>query len=566
MIIFRKVRYKNFIGFGNNWTEIELDRSQVTTISGKNGAGKSSGLLDPITFALFKKPFRNINLAQIVNSINKKDCVVELEFDIGSIQYKVIRGIAPIKFEVYENGVLKNPPADKKDYQKILENQILKVDYETFVQVVILGSASYVPFMELKAAPRRSVIEDILDLEVFSVMNALLKTKISDNKTALESIETDRKVVQANIKSQHTHIANAKINNEILIKEKTALINDTENKIEELQLQVKLLTRQIEDVGIPNFKEINAKLQKLSAVKSQVETLIKNYRTEISFYEKNDTCPTCQQDIDIEFKTSEITTKKAAIESKEDGLAVLIEKYDILSEEYNRCSDMEKAANGLKTSLASTKSKIASANDYIISLQNDIKKLTNLNIGNAEELIKEYQDELSVLNDRYDSVFNDRNLLGNASILLKDTGIKARIIKQFIPVLNKLINDYLLSFNFLCQFELDENFNETIKSRYRDTFSYASFSQGEKMRIDLAILFAFREVAKMRNSVSTNLMIFDEVLDGSLDGEGVESFVEIIKGLTNNSNCFIITHNARGLENIFPAIEFEKVKGFSILR
>jgi DNA repair exonuclease SbcCD ATPase subunit len=563
MIKFTRLRFQNFLGFGNSFTEIDLNRSQLTTISGKNGAGKSSSMLDSITFVLFKKPFRNVNLAQLVNSINKKNCVVEIEFDIGPTEYKVVRGIQPVRFEIWENGELLNKPGIKRDYQDILEKQILKVDYKTFVQVVVLGAASYVPFMELKTPERRVVIENLLDLEIFSVMNLVLKGKIADNKSELEEIETNRKIIQNNIKAQSLHIANTKVNNDLLISEKNELILKTTEQVEKLTKEVSVLKDQLELFGVPDIKSINAKLQKLSTIKSQLETLIKNYKSEISFYEKNDSCPTCRQEINLDFKSSEIVAKTTAISEKTDGLAILMEKYNALSDEFNTQLNLEKAITQQKIAINSITSKITSANDYIISLQNDIKKLSSLNIGNAEILIEEYQNELALLNEKYDKTFAYRNTLGNGSLLLKDTGIKARIVKQFIPVLNKLINDYLSKMEFLCQFELDENFDETIKSRYRDIFSYHSFSQGEKLRINLAILFALREVAKLRNSVNCNLMIFDEVLDGSLDTDGVENFLQTIERLTDGTNTFIITHNTKSLDNGYASLQFEKVKGFS---
>lgn len=566
MIRFTYLRFKNFLGFGNDFTTVDLNRSQITTISGKNGAGKSTSLLDSITFCLFKKPFRKINLSQLVNTINTKHCVVEVEFDIGTTEYKVVRGLKPVKFEIYENGELLNKPGDTKDYQAILENQILKVDYKTFVQVVILGSASYVPFMELTASDRRVVIEDLLDLEIFSVMNLILKAKSSENKSELEEIDNERKIVQSNIKSQSLHIANTKVNNALLIAEKTEAVSKAYKTIESLSTEVATLKDQLASLGVPDLKTINAKLQKLSTVKSQLETLIKGYKKEIEFYEKNDTCPTCKQEIDEQFRSKEIYNKTNAITDKTDGLALLMEKYNQASEEFNDQMKLEKEINTQRMAINSLTSKISAANDYVISLQNDIKRLTGLNIGNAEELIEKYQIELAALNNKYDSCFNHRTVLGNGSMLLKDTGIKSRIVKQFIPILNGLINDYLGKMEFLCNFELDENFSETIKSRYRDTFSYHSFSQGEKKRIDLALLFALKEIAKMRNSVNTNLMIFDEILDGPLDTDGVDNFMQSIERLTNGSRCFIITHNQKWLDNGYASLQFEKVHGFSHIK
>ena len=566
MIIFRKVRFKNFLGFGNNFTEIELDRSQVTLVTGKNGGGKSSSLLDSITFALFKKPFRDINLPQLINSINQKQCVVEIEFSVGSLNYKIIRGMKPNIFEVYENNVLKNPPSDKTDYQKVLEEQILKCDYETFVQVVILGSASYIPFMELTVPKRRTVIEDILVLEIFSVMNVLLKSKIVDNKTVLDDIDTQRKVIQANIKSQHQHIADSKINNSKLIQEKQDIIEKTRSEIEELNKTVKAIKNELETLDIKDNSELNKDLRKLQSAYSTYQTELKLLNKEYLFYNDNDACPTCKQDISEEFKLNEINIKKTSIDSKEKKLNLINAKMIEISNLIDENLKATEFYNSKERQYNSTLYKVNSSNEYILSLEKDILNLNKLTVGNAEELIKVYEKELSELNDKYDETFNYRNLLSSGSILLKDTGIKAKIIKKFIPIMNKLINDYLSKMDFMCEFILDENFSETIKSRYRDIFSYNSFSQGEKQRIDLAILFSFREIARKRNSINTNLLIFDEILDGSLDTDGVDNFIQSLQRLTNDNNCFIITHSEKQMDTPLPRITFEKQKGFSVLK
>lgn len=567
MIYFKTIRYKNFLSTGNSFTEIELNKNNTTLIVGENGAGKST-ILDALSFALYNKPFRKVNKPQLLNSINKKDLLVELEFDIGSSMYKIIRGLKPSIFEVYQNNKLLSQDAASRDYQDILEKQILKLNHKSFCQVIVLGSASFVPFMQLTAASRREVIEDLLDIQIFSTMNSLLKEKIANNNTQLLEVEYQYDLTSEKIKMQHEHIIALQKNNEEQIdkhrqelKQITDRIDAEKIQVDETEKQIKELNRQTEDQ-----EHINSKQNKLQILEGQLADKLAKLQKEIEFFNSHDNCPTCKQSIDTTFKCETVATKQTQLQETNSGVEQIREEIQKIQARIQEIANVLTQISTLNiqkithlnniTGLVQQCKKIAKdiselqskSDDYII---NDDK------MKELELLIDQQIEQKSVL-------LKDKDAYGVASIILKDNGIKARIIKQYIPVINKLINKYLAAMDFFVNFELDENFDETIKSRFRDEFSYASFSEGEKMRINLAILFTWRAIAKLRNSTSTNLLIMDEVLDGSLDSNGTDEFLKIIGNLTLDTNTFIISHKVDQLVDKFSnVIKFVKVKNFS---
>jgi len=565
LILFKTVKWKNFLSTGNIFTEVELNKGSTTLIVGENGAGKST-ILDALSFSLFGKPFRKINKPQLLNTINNKNLLVEIEFDIGSTEYKIIRGIKPNVFEVYQNGKLLNQSAEMKDYQSILEKQILKVNHKSFSQVVVLGSATFQPFMQLTAGQRREIIEDLLDLQIFTTMNFLLKDKLVDINEEINERNNEKKILENKIEILREHLMELQFNNEKLIEEKKSLISDTQNKITLLAEQC-IEVKQANDAlkeSIADEPTISKKLNKLNSLKHQIEANLSVISKEVSFFHDYDNCPTCKQQIDQEFKKQTVEEKSLKINEIEEGLKLLIEQYDKTNEKLkeimeinSKISDKNLEINGLKT-------KISSLIEYKETLETEIKKLNINTVDSDASKIPEVEKNLKEVEKKYYDLVDERSTLQAAATLLKDGGIKTKIIKQYIPIMNKLINKYLSSMEFMCQFELDDQFNETIKSRYRDVFSYASFSEGEKMRINLAILFAWRSIAKMRNSVNTNILIMDEVFDSSLDANGTEEFMKILNSLTSDTNTFIISHKTDQIIDKFDrVIRFEKHKNFS---
>lgn len=565
MIIFKRIKWKNFLSTGNVFTEVELNKNQTTLIVGDNGAGKST-ILDALSFSLFGKPFRKVNKPQLLNSINKKNLLTEVEFDIGNNEYKIIRGMKPNIFEVYKDGVLLNQSAVMKDYQSILEKQILKVNHKSFSQVVVLGSATFQPFMQLTAYQRREVIEDLLDLQIFTTMNSILKDKILENKEEIKKLESEKRIVSSKIDMLKEHMSEIKNNNEKILDEKNARIEETKGKIEELVSQcdavkgkIKILSEKTE-----NENSISKKLDKLTNLKHKIEANLSLLNKEVKFFHQYDNCPTCKQQIEEEFKNETIANKTSDIKEIEEGLKKLSEEYETTNDLLQEILKINSEISDNKLELNSINTRISSLIDYKNDLEEEINSIRNSTEEKENDKLPELLKELSGIEKDYYSEIEERKTLQSASILLKDGGIKSRIIKQYIPIMNKLINKYLASMEFMCQFELDENFNETIKSRYRDIFSYSSFSEGEKMRINLAILFAWRSIAKMRNSINTNILIMDEVFDSSLDSNGTEEFLRIIKDLTSDTNTFIISHKSDQIIDKFEKVlRFEKYKNFS---
>lgn len=567
MIKFKTIRYKNFLSTGNDYTELDFSTTKTTLVVGQNGAGKSS-FLDALTFSLFNKPFRKINKPQLLNSITQRDLKVEVEFDIGPNKYKVIRGIKPNIFEVFKDGTLLNQSADSKDYQSILENQILKVNYKAFCQVVVLGSASFVPFMELPLGARREIIEDLLDLQIFTTMNLLLRDRVSQNNQMVISIENGKKLVEQKIDLTKQHLRELQQVSDKLIAEKKERIKETEEQVGKLTTDGLAVEESIKGYSdkVTCETKLKTKMKKMDQLRHQLEIKIKNSKDEISFFDEHENCPTCKQSIDETFKCKVVTQKKKSIDETEDGLTLLLKEYEQVEKQINEILEINKKITECKLQLHSLRTKMSSLLDYKSQLEKELESLKNQDKKNDVNKIKDLEHELKEIQSKHKELLIEKQTLSLTSSLLKDGGIKSKIIKQYVPIMNKLINKYLSTLEFMVQFELNESFEETIKSRFRDEFSYGSFSEGEKMRIDLAILFAWRSVAKMRNSIDTNLLIMDEVFDSSLDSGGTEELMKILTDLTKDTNTFIISHKGDQLFDRFERVlKFEKVRNFSKL-
>jgi DNA repair exonuclease SbcCD ATPase subunit len=568
MITFEKVRFKNFGSFGNTFTEINLVKDSTTLVHGNNGQGKSFALLDSITFGLFGKPFRKIKIPQIVNSINEKDCVVEIEFSANKSRYKIIRGIKPKVFEIYKNDVLIDQHAKSRDYQVMLEEQILKMNYKSFTQVVILGSSSFVPFMQLNAYERREVIEDILDIEIFSVMNTVLKTKIASKKHEIKEYEYNIEITKDKITNQKNYIQKLKeksqdsVNSfEEEIKSNKSVREDLVKEINEIEKEMKSLHEKIKDR--PSFNE---KYIKLSQVHKQLKSKVNEILENITFYEESDVCSVCKQDIDSEHKEKQIKEKKNKISELENAMEELTTQEGDLKNVLVEIDEKSGELHAKQTQSNFKKSSVSAAEQYIKQLEEKIQTILSEKVEDdtSKEKLASLYEELEKLNSERSDVLEDLYYCNIATRLLKDTGIKAKIIKYYLPIMNKLINQYLSDMDFFVNFTLDENFDETIKSRYRDEFGYMNFSEGEKMRIDLALLLSWRDIARIKNSVNTNLLILDEVFDSSLDAVGTDEFMKLLRIVGKKSNVFVISHKADQLFDKFDnTIGFKKKKNFS---
>ena len=566
MIVFKKVRYKNFISTGNYYTEIDFQRSSNTLIIGSNGAGKST-MLDALCFTLFGKAFRSINKPQLINAINQKDCVTECEFDIGNKKYKIIRGIKPNIFEIYQDGDLLNQDAASRDYQEYLEKFILKLNYKSFTQIVILGSASFVPFMQLSASDRRSIIEDLLDIQIFSTMNTVLKEKMSGNKDHVVENNSKLQIVEAKIEIQNTHIKSIQKTNDEKVEEYDNQIKLYNTDILELQEKIQQTSNAINvlQTDVENKIEVEARLKKFTKLESQIENNLSKYRTDIGFFEQNDNCPTCKQEIALGFKEQQIKENNDRVTEIESGLKVLEEKLLAEQERLNEITVKQKEIQKLQISNATNTTSITETNKYIAKLKLQIESLKsnkdNLDAENTK--LNELNNELEVILQKKKELIDEKTYYEAASGLLKDTGIKTKIIKQYLPVINKVVNKHLATFDFFVNFNLDESFKETIKSRHRDAFSYESFSEGEKQRIDMALMLTWRTIAKLKNSANTNLLILDEIFDSSLDANGTEYLMNILHML-EDVNLFVISHKGDILQDKFRSvIKFEKVNNFS---
>lgn len=566
-IYFKKLRWKNFISTGNIFTEIDLNRSKSTLIVGENGAGKST-ILDALDFVLFNKPFRSINKTQLLNSITKKNLVCEIEFDVGKNEYLIIRGMKPNIFEIYCNGTLMNQDSATRDYQEYLEKTILKLNYKSFNQIVVLGSANFVPFMQLPAGVRRQVIEDLLDIQIFSNMNVLLKERVSINKESIINTDYNIKLYAEKIEMHKKHLASLRTNNDELIAQKHKQIAEINVGITKAESDIDALnvSNTELDANIGDVSKTENKLDKLSVLSTQIDSKLSKLKKDVKFFEENDDCPTCRQGIEHTHKEVIISKNVDQITEVEEGRQKIITELEIVNEALVAIAELNKQITANNKKISDLNVQIRTWQSFIKSLEKEIEPLLTSPLYNDEAQIEltELKKQLKEGISNKEELQREKQVLDVASVLLKDGGIKTKIIKQYIPIINKLINKYLSAMEFFVNFELNENFEETIKSRFRDEFSYASFSEGEKLRIDLALLFAWRAVAKQRNSSSTNLLIMDEVFDSSLDSGGTEEFIKILDGLTQDTNVFIISHKGATLFDKFHSvIKFEKTKNFS---
>lgn len=570
-IVFKKLRYKNFLSVGNDFTEIDFLKNSTTLLVGKNGSGKST-FIDALVFGLYGKAYRKINKPQLVNSINCKNLVVEIEFSTGNIDYMIRRGIKPGIFDIFMDGNQLPQLANVRDSQEHLEQNILKIGYRAFNQIVVLGSAQHVPFMQLPPQTRREMIEDLLDIQIFSIMNTVLKERVSMFKEEYAKNEAELKLIDSKIDMTMKHVESMKQNQQSYINEQEAKII----KLKAVFLENKRLRREnidkyskeAEKLAAFDTMDLEKKMMSLLKIKASLDTDLRTANKEIKFYEKNQDCPTCQQEINDTFresKTSALQKKVAHVNSKKK---ILQEKYkelqallDQLKDAQNICRDLTNQSIVISNKIEDNKIRRAEVKADIDKRKNEASIKTN-----DETSLKSFALEKANLKDTKRTLLEQKDLLTSAAVLLKDGGIKAKIIKQYIPIMNKLIAKYLAAMDFYIQFELDENFTEKILSRYRDEFTYESFSEGEKFRIDLSLLFTWRAVAKLRNSSSCNLLILDEIFDSSLDSSGTDEFLKIMETLTADTNVFIISHRLDTMTDKFDhVIKFSKDKNFSTI-
>ena len=567
MIQFKRVRYKNFLSTGQQFIEIQLDRSSKTLVVGENGAGKST-MLDALCFGLFQRAFRNIKKDQMVNSINEKDCVVEVEFTIGQNEYKIIRGIKPNIFEIWCNDVMLNQDAAVRDYQKHLEQTILKLNFRSFTQVVILGNASFVPFMQLRPEYRRQVVEEILDIEIFSKMNFLLKDKVKNQDELIKQSDFNYQLIESKVDSQKKHIEDLSGNNQQSIEKKQLEIKKAETDIDNYQLDIDRVTTEKTALQkeILDETKINNKYKQLHNLEAKLENTCSKHKKDLEFFETHNDCPTCQQSIDEAFKSTMIDKKKNKVVEVESAMSQLVKEITSTETRLTKINDTMVAIREKELLINRYETSISEIKKYITSKQNEIDELsddkftTGVATGQLTQLQEQFSDA-EVVKQKYRE---EKTYLDTARYLMQDTGIKTKIIKQYLPIMNQFINKNLADMDFFVNFTLNEEFKETIKSRHRDEFNYHSFSEGEKLRIDLSILFTWREIAKLKNSMNTNLLILDEIFDSSLDSSGTDEFMRILTNKLAKENVFVISHKGDTLLDKFPSVlKFEKYKNFT---
>jgi len=570
MIKFKRVRWKNFLSTGNSFTEIQLDRSASTLIVGENGAGKST-ILDAICFALFGKPFRSINKPQLVNSINGKNCIVEIDFTIGKKSYNIIRGIKPAIFEIRCDNSILNQDAASRDYQKILEEQILKLNFKSFTQIVILGSASFTPFMQLPPAHRREIIEDILDIQIFTVMNSVLKDKMSVLKDTIKTIEGQIEIGKQKVKLQNEYIKQLEESQKKREADAQLAIIESQGTISRLQQEATQLVENLQALkdSVSDESTVTSRRTELVSLLKSLTQRIDSARDQITFYEEHDNCPTCSQSLTGELKDTAIEKHSHKIEEINSALDELNRKISEVETRIDAISVVKNSIADVQDSIVDINSKIISEQTFIRKIQTEAEKSIDSenSLVSAKSALKDLAKEVVSSAESKSKLKEDSYYFEACATLLKDTGIKTRIIKQYLPAINKLVNKYLTAMDFFVSFELDETFKEVIRSRHRDDFSYASFSEGEKQRIDLALLFTWRTIAKMKNSASTNLLILDEVFDSSLDNNGTEFVMNLLNTLGEETNTFVISHKGDQLFDKFRSlIKFEKQQNFSQMK
>lgn len=567
MILFKIIRWKNFLSTGNHWTEVRFNKAPNTLVIGANGAGKST-MIDALTFALFGRPFRNINKPDLVNSINMHDCLVEVEFDIGRKEYKVIRGMSPDVFEIYQDGHLLDQTGSARDYQRILEKNILRFNYKAFTQIVILSAAAFTPFMQLTAFDRRMIIEDLLDIQIFTAMNNILKSRQNINKQLTSAIKINFDAVKTKIDLHAKYVEEARKSTSESIASKKQILKDSHDEVGKLERDVDLIQRHIKQLQdrITDQGEVKAKLSQYHTYETQIEGNRKKREKDRKFFLENDSCPTCRQDLSIEFKEQNLEAANLAIDQFDKALNQLLSKQDELNIRLNEVQKVAKEISNHASEIIRINAGKQQIQTYIDKLTLEIKELEQKPIL-SEDMLKVSETLVSDL-ERYSKegldLKEERRFQDVIAILLKDSGIKAKIIKQYLPIINKLVNKYLTAMDFYVNFEINEEFEETIKSRYRDTFKYGNFSEGEKLRIDLALLFAWRAVAKIKNSMNTNLLILDEVFDSSMDIAGTEEFLKLIQSFGPEINIFVISHKSDiNIDKFSETLRFEKISNFS---
>ena len=567
MIIFKKVRYKNFLSTGQQFIEINLNEAPTTLVVGNNGAGKST-MLDALCFGLFNKPFRAVKKDQLVNTINEKECVVEVEFQIGKKEYKIIRGIKPNLFEIWCNGDMLNQDAAIRDYQKHLEQHILKLNFRSFTQVVILGNASFVPFMQLRARHRREVVEEILDIEIFSKLNLMFREKAKAQDETIKQADFNYQLLDGKIETQQKHIDDISNTTKHTADTKKLEITNADTDIENYREDIARVRREIAEmqVEIIDQTKLTTKHGKLTAMEAKLENTCIKHKKELKFFQSHDDCPTCQQSIDEAFKKATIVVKEAKVVELELGMSQIDNAIRTSQKKLDKINETVIAIREKELLISRYETSISEIEKYKSKIQKEIDDLSDekFSTGVATGELNQLQEQLVDAEKDKLKQKEEKLYIDTARHLMQDTGIKTKIIKQYLPVMNQYINKNLADMDFFVNFTLDEEFNETIKSRHRDDFQYHSFSEGEKLRIDLAILFTWREIAKMKNSTNTNLLILDEIFDSSLDTSGTDEFMRILYHTMNKENVFVISHKGDTLIDKFPRVmKFEKYKNFT---
>ena len=569
MIVFKKIKYKNFLSTGNVPIEINLRHSPTTLVIGPNGSGKST-LLDALCWALFNKPFRIIKKEQMINTINNTDCEVEIEFDVGTKQYRIKRCVKPNLFEIYCDGKLINQEANNIDYQKYLETNIMKLNYRSFVQVVILGSSSYEPFMKMKARYRRDVVEEILDVKVFTQMDLILRDQQGQLSKEILDMRHKCDLIQTKYETELKHFNSLSQLNTNDIDTKKEVLDKQEKAKIEYKNKIDLLNKEIDGIKeqLGDKEETDNKLKQLLKIETKIEHNLHSHKKNLEFFQENDNCPTCTQQLEPEFRGEKIAFEKGKITVLEDGIKKLSGEVIKLEEKVNHFGAISKKLSDLYVDTAKVNTSLEELNSYSERIHQEILQLENKQTDSKKIAVdlQQLKEDLETTKIERDKINEQKKYVDILRDVLSDKGARGHIIKKYVPVINTLINQYLQAMDFFISFHLDEEFNETVKSRFRDTFNYNSFSQGEKLRIDLALLFTWRTIAKMKNSVNTNLLILDEIFDSSLDTQGTDDFFKIISKLTNE-NIFIISHKGDIMFDKFTnIIKFEKYKNFTRLQ